>query len=90
MDAVCVSFLSSPLRLSAVSVVFDFSASLNSSRDLSPIYLSVSIKPTRQTSKRLFVLCDWKTVVDSHLRYIVLNEITFTIKAMCSSEMPLS
>ena len=42
MDAICVLFLlSSLLRLSFVSVVFDFSTSLNDAAPLSPILLPV-------------------------------------------------
>ena len=42
MDAICVLFLlSSHLRWSATSVVFDFNASLNDVTPLSPMLLSV-------------------------------------------------
>ena len=44
MDVICAMFLlSSPLRLSSVSVVFDFNASLNDVAPLSPILLSVEL-----------------------------------------------
>ena len=42
MDAICVLFLlSSPLRSSFVSVVFDFNASLNDVAPVSPMPFSV-------------------------------------------------
>ena len=40
----CVFFLSSPCRSSSVSVVFDFSASLNDDVPLSPMLLTVDVK----------------------------------------------
>ena len=44
MDAICVLFvLSSPLRLSSVSVTFTFSASLNDAAPVFPIVLSVDL-----------------------------------------------
>ena len=43
-DAICVLFLlSSPFRLSFVSVVFDFNASLNDVAPVSPIVLPVDL-----------------------------------------------
>ena len=46
MDAICVSsfFLSSPYRLSFVSVVFDFNDSLNEVAPVSPMLLTFGIK----------------------------------------------
>ena len=46
MDAICVSFflLSSHLKKSIVSVVFDFNASLNDVAPASPILLAVDVK----------------------------------------------
>ena len=42
MDAICVlSLLCSPLRMSFVSVVFDFNASLNDAAPVSPMLLTV-------------------------------------------------
>ena len=41
MDAFCAFLLPPPLRLSSVSAVFDFSASLNDVAPVSPILLSV-------------------------------------------------
>ena len=49
MSFVCLLF--SPLRLSFVSVVFDFNDSLNDVAPLSPILLSVDVK------KRKRVIC---------------------------------
>ena len=44
MDAICVLFLlSSPVRLSSVSVVFDFNASLNDVAPVSPILFPVDL-----------------------------------------------
>ena len=54
MDAICVLFLlSSPLRSSFVSVVFDFNASLNDVAPLSPILFPVGFM--RMEKSRLFV-----------------------------------
>ena len=44
MDVFCVFLLSSRLRLSAVSVAFDFNDSLNDAVPVSPILLSNSVK----------------------------------------------
>ena len=45
MDVFCVSFLlSSPNRLSSVSVVFDFNAALNDVAPVSPMLLPVDEK----------------------------------------------
>ena len=45
MDVLCVFFLlSSQLRLSVVSVVFDFSASLNDVVPVSPMSFAVDVK----------------------------------------------
>ena len=44
MDAICVLFLlSSPSRMSFVSVVFDFNASLNDVAPISPILFPVDL-----------------------------------------------
>ena len=44
MNAICVLFhLSSQLRLSSVSVMFDFNASLNDVAPVSPMLLSVDL-----------------------------------------------
>ena len=43
LDVFCVSSLSSPIRLSFVSVVFDFNDSLNDAAPVSPILLSVVV-----------------------------------------------
>ena len=52
MDAICECFfLCSLIRLSSVSVVFDFNASLNDVNPASPMLLSVDLL---LTEKRLF------------------------------------
>ena len=43
MDVFCMSLLSSPLRLSLVSVVFDFNASLNDFAPVSPLLFTVDV-----------------------------------------------
>ena len=44
MDVICVLFLlSSPLKLSVVSDVFDFNGSLNDVAPMSPMLLSVGV-----------------------------------------------
>ena len=49
MDVFCVFFLlSSRLRLSLVSVVFDFNDSLNDVAPMSPMLLSVEVKRKRK------------------------------------------
>ena len=59
MDAICVLFLlCSPLRLSLVSVVFDFNASLNDVAPVSPIVFPEKID---ENGKR--VDCWWMPFV---------------------------
>ena len=54
----CVFFLlSSPLRLSSVSVVFDFNASLNDAAPVSPISLSVDVKRNEKSELLMDVIC---------------------------------
>ena len=50
MDVICVFLLSSRHRLSAVSVVFDFSASLN---DVDPVYPMLFNKSSPNNPSRL-------------------------------------
>ena len=58
MDAICVLFLlSSLLRLSTVSVVFDFSVSLNDIAPVSPIMLPVDSMRMEITGLSLNVIC---------------------------------
>ena len=58
MDAICVLFLSrSPFRLSWVSVVLDFNASLNDVAPVSPILLSVDLTRMEQSSFLMDVIC---------------------------------
>ena len=58
MDAICVLFLlSSQLRLSSVSVVFDFNASLNDVAPLSPIFLSVGLMRMEKSGLLMDAIC---------------------------------
>ena len=58
MDAICVLFLLSlQLRLSFVSVVFDFNASLNEVAPVSPILLSVDIKKIETSGLLIDYIC---------------------------------
>ena len=59
MDVFCVFFLlSSQHRLSAVSVVFDFSDSLNDVAPVSPMLFPVDVKRKREKSELLMdVFC---------------------------------
>ena len=59
MDAVCVSFflLYLLLRLSAVSVVFDFNASLNDVAPVSPMLLPVYLKRKEKSELLMNVIC---------------------------------
>ena len=58
MDAFCVSsFLSSLLRLSSVSVVFDFNASLIDVAPVSPILLSVESIIIEKSELLMDVFC---------------------------------
>ena len=59
MDAFGVSsfFLSSQLRLSAVSVAFDFSASLNDVTPVSPISFPVDEKRKEKSELSMDVFC---------------------------------
>ena len=51
------SFLSSQLRLSSVSVVFDFNASLNDVTPVSPILLSVDVMRIEKSDLLMDVFC---------------------------------
>ena len=53
----CVFFLSSQLRLSSVSVVLDFNASLNDVAPVSPILLSVCAKGKEKSELLMDVFC---------------------------------
>ena len=59
MDAICVSsfFLSSPLRLSSVSVVFVFNDSLNDVTPVSPTSLSVGEKGKEKSDLFMDAIC---------------------------------
>ena len=54
----CVFFLlSSPLRLSLVSVVFDFNASLNDVAPVSPTLFTVDVMRTEKSESLMDVFC---------------------------------
>ena len=60
MDVFCVSsffLLSSPLRLSFVSVVFDFNDPLNDAAPLSSILLPVDVKRNEKSELLMDVFC---------------------------------
>ena len=57
MDVLCVAFLCSPHRLSSVSVVFDFNASLNDVAPLSPMLLSVDLKRMEKSGLLIYAIC---------------------------------
>ena len=58
MDVICVLFLlSSPLSLSFVSVVFDFSASLNDVAPVYPIQLSVYMMKKEKSWLLMDAIC---------------------------------
>ena len=53
----CAFLLPSPLRLSAVSVVFDFNDSLNDVVPVSPILLTVDVKRNEKSGLLMDVTC---------------------------------
>ena len=58
MDAICVLFLLSSLpRLSFMSVVFDFSASLNDAVPVSPILLSIDLIRMEKSELLMDAIC---------------------------------
>ena len=57
MDVFCVSLLSSLLRLSSMSVAFDFNASLNDVAPVSPILFAVDIKMTEKSELLMDAFC---------------------------------
>ena len=59
MDVICVSFflLSSPFRLSSVSVVFDFSDSLNDVAPVSPMLLTVDVVRNGKSELLIGAIC---------------------------------
>ena len=57
MDAICVLFLLySPLRMSRVSVMFDFSASLNDVASVSQMPLPINTTQHKSVKKPLFLI----------------------------------
>ena len=57
MDAICVLFLSSHVRLSVLSVVFDFNASLNDFAPLPPMLLPVDLMRMEKSGLLMDVIC---------------------------------
>ena len=58
MDVFCVFFLlSSQLRLSSVSIVFDFNASLNDVAPVSPMLLPVDVMRMEKSELLMDVFC---------------------------------
>ena len=57
MDAVCVSSFCSPFRLSSVSVVFDFNASLNDVTPVSSMVFTVDVKRKEKSELLMDVFC---------------------------------
>ena len=57
MPFVCCFFLCSPLRLSSVSVVFDFNASLNDAAPVSPMLLPVDLKRMEKSGLLIYAIC---------------------------------
>ena len=57
MPVVCCLLSSSPLRLSFVSVVFDFSASLNDVAPVSPFQFPVDFNQHKSVKEPFFRLC---------------------------------
>ena len=55
MSLVCFLSLSSRLRSSVVSVVFDFNASLNDFTPMSPMLLSVNVNMKRREKSELLM-----------------------------------
>ncbi len=55
----CCFFLCRPLRLSFVSVVFDFNASLNDIAPASPISLSVDLVKMEKSGLLMDFICVW-------------------------------
>ena len=69
MYAVCVSslFLHSQPRLSSLSVVFDFSDSLNDVAPVSPMLLTVDVKRKEKSELLMDVICVSSFVFTSHI-----------------------
>ena len=57
MDAICVLFLSSHVRFSVLSVVFDFNASLNDVAPVSPILFPVELMKTEKSGLLMDAIC---------------------------------
>ena len=70
MNVFCVSFfLSSQLRSSFVSVVFDFNASLNAVAPVSPMLLSVDVMRMEKGELLMDVFCVSSFVFTPHIEF---------------------
>ena len=68
--SLCVFFLlSSPLRLSLVSVVFDFNASHNDAAPVSPILLPAYVKRKEKSDLLMDVFCVSSFVFTTQIEY---------------------
>ena len=89
MDAICVLFLlSSPNRLSFVSVVFDFNASLNDVAPVSPIWLSVDLMRMEKGGLLMDVICVL-FLLSSRLR-MSFASVVFDFNASLNDVAPVS
>ena len=85
----CVFFLlSSPLRLSSVSVVFDFNDSLNNVAPLSPILFPVDVMRNEKSELLVFVFCVF-FLLSSPLRLSFLG-VVFDFSASLNDVAPVS
>ena len=89
MDAICVLFLlSSPLRLSPASVVFDFNASLIDAAPLSPILLSVDLVKMEKSGLLMDVICVLFLLCSLHRMSFV--SVVFDFNASPNDVAPVS
>ena len=89
MDAICVLFLlCSPLRLSFVSVVFDFNASLNDVAPVSPMLLSIYLMRMENSVLLVDGICVL-FLLSSQLRSSFVS-VVFDFNASLIDVIPLS
>ena len=70
MDAICVLFLlSSQIRSSSISVVFDFNASLNDVAPVSPILLSVYLMKMEKSGLLMDAICVVSFVLTFQIKF---------------------
>ena len=87
--SLCVFFLlSSPLRLSFVSVVFDFNDSLNGVAPVLPILLSVGVKKKKRKSELLVNVFDVSFLFSPLILSIV--SVVFDFNDSLNDVVPLS